>query len=90
MREPIQQLELTTVTADSLSENAREEVIRLCNRAYGEDMRTLLGTFHGATHVLGCLQGCLVTHALWVTRWLQVGNAPILRTAYVEAVATDQ
>jgi aminoglycoside 2'-N-acetyltransferase I len=90
MTERIQQLELTTVVAEFLGEDTREEVICLCNRAYGEDMRSLMATFHGATHVLGRLQGSLVTHALWVTRWLQVGDAPLLRTAYVEAVATDQ
>ena len=35
--------------------------------------------------------GELVSHAAWVTRWLQVGideNAPLLRTAYVEGVAS--
>jgi aminoglycoside 2'-N-acetyltransferase I len=26
---------------------------------------------------------------LWVTRWLQPGTLPVLRTAFVEAVATD-
>ena len=26
---------------------------------------------------------------LWVTRWLQVGDGPLLRTTYVEAVAAD-
>jgi aminoglycoside 2'-N-acetyltransferase I len=31
----------------------------------------------------------LVCHALWVTRYLQVGTNPVLRTAYVEAVATE-
>jgi aminoglycoside 2'-N-acetyltransferase I len=31
----------------------------------------------------------MVSHAMWVTRWLQPGNQPPLRTAYVEMVATD-
>ena len=31
----------------------------------------------------------MVSHALWVTRWLQAGNGPLLRTAFVEAVATE-
>jgi aminoglycoside 2'-N-acetyltransferase I len=30
----------------------------------------------------------MVSHALWGTRWLQVGTGHLLRTAYVEAVAT--
>ncbi len=32
----------------------------------------------------------LVAHALWVTRWLQCSSLQPWRTAYVEAVATDE
>ena len=32
----------------------------------------------------------LVSHALWLTRWLQADEGPLLRTAYVEAVATEK
>jgi aminoglycoside 2'-N-acetyltransferase I len=32
----------------------------------------------------------LISHALWITRRLQINAGPILRTAYVEAVATDE
>lgn len=35
------------------------------------------------------IDGVLVGHALWVARWLQAGRGPLLRTAFVEAVATD-
>ena len=42
----------------------------------------------GSTHVLGRLDGELVSHAAWVTRLLQPEGLPLLRTAYVEAVAT--
>ena len=62
----------------------------LCNRAFGEDLEPLLDTFVDATHVLGHYDGSLASHALWVTRNLQVGTSPLLRTAYVEAVATEQ
>jgi hypothetical protein len=43
----------------------------------------------GATHVLGRNNGKLVSHAAWITRWLQIGSGAALRTAYVEAVATE-
>ncbi len=86
----IQQLKLTAVPGDLLTEARREEIIDLCTRAYEEDFRAIMGTFHGAVHVLGRLHGRLVTHALWVTRWLQVGSCSPLRTAYVEVVATDK
>lgn len=31
----------------------------------------------------------MVSHAMWVTRWLQPDNQSPLRTAYVEMVATE-
>ncbi|MDD5338473.1 MAG: GNAT family N-acetyltransferase [Dehalococcoidales bacterium] len=52
-------------------------------------MTHLLPTFHDAVHVLGRVDGKLVTHALWVTRWLQSGDKSLWCTAFVEAVATD-
>lgn len=48
-----------------------------------------MAKFPGTIHVLGRVKGQLVSHALWVTRWLQSGNSPLWRTAFVEAVATD-
>jgi aminoglycoside 2'-N-acetyltransferase I len=62
----------------------------LCSRAYQKDFTPFLEAFTDATHVLGRVDGLLVTHACWVTRWLQCATLPPLRTAYVEAVATDK
>src|SRR5215204_415230 len=67
----------------------KKEIVLLCNRAYEADMGTVLETFVDATHVLGYSHDVLVCHALWVTRYLQAGTNPIMRTAYVEAVATE-
>ena len=50
----------------------------------------MFNTFPEPTHVLGYRAGTLVSHALWVTRWLQVETDRMLRTAYVEAVATER
>jgi aminoglycoside 2'-N-acetyltransferase I len=83
-------LHIQVLSSESLSNTGRRNIISLCNRAYEEDMQPLFDTFVGATHVLGFLDGSLVSHALWVTRYLQVGTDPLLRTAYVEAVATEQ
>ena len=52
-------------------------------------MKTILDTFLDANHLVGCYRNTLVCHALWVTRHLQAGPNPSMRTAYVEAVATD-
>jgi aminoglycoside 2'-N-acetyltransferase I len=81
---------LKITPTDQLSKRERAAVIDLCSRAYEEDYDPYLATFEGAVHILGNLDGELVSHALWITRWLQMGKGPLLRTAYVEAVATDE
>ena len=86
--------------AEALTAAERAEIVTMCYhayeedlealyRAYQEDPESLYRTFPGVTHVTGRLRGALVSHAMWVTRWLQVGDGPLLRTAYVEMVATD-
>ena len=64
------------------------EVVALCTLAYDEDFTALMATFHGSVHVLGSQAGRVVSHALWVTRWLQAGSNAPMQTAFVEAVAT--
>lgn len=76
--------------AADLSEREYSEIQTLCTRAYGRDFKPFLISFHNPTHVLGRIRGKLVSHALWVTRWLQSGDTKPWRTAYVEAVATDE
>jgi aminoglycoside 2'-N-acetyltransferase I len=83
-------LKLEVVHADQLSPNLQADIHTLCNRAYEEDLKPVFSTLIDATHVLGFLGTSLVSHALWVTRWLQVDTQPILRTAYIEAVATEK
>ena len=73
-----------------LSEQELTDIITLCSRAFNVDYRNFLNTFIGATHVLGYYENTLVSHALWITRWLQVGDSPLMRTAYIEGVATDE
>lgn len=85
----MQDLEIKLVEMGALSPAEWAEVLALCNRAYEEDLEPLFETFEGGTHVLGSLSGSIVSHAMWVTRWLQPGDGPLLRTAYVEMVATD-
>lgn len=87
--QPSNHLAITVITSPDLSEADRAAVIALCSRAFETDFAPLFNTFHEPTHVLAKLDGVLVSHALWVTRWLQAGHGPLLRTAFVEAVATD-
>jgi aminoglycoside 2'-N-acetyltransferase I len=74
--------------AEELSPAHRAEIISLCAAAYEEDFDRLFKLLPGSTHVLARLEGRLVSHAEWVTRWLQPEGQGLLRTAYVEAVAT--
>jgi aminoglycoside 2'-N-acetyltransferase I len=63
-------------------------MLELCTEAYGEDFAPYLAVLSDPVHVLAHEGGLLVSHACWVTRWLQPGSGPLLRAAYVEAVAT--
>jgi len=78
------------IKGKDLSSDEQITIVAFCNRAFEEDLEGLLSAFADPTHVLGYLDGMLVSHALWVTRWLRADNGPLLRTAYVEAVATEQ
>jgi aminoglycoside 2'-N-acetyltransferase I len=81
-------LEFRVVAGKDLTTEERKGVIALCDLAYDEDMGAIIGEFVEPVHVLGFLDDKLVTHALWITRYLQPDGLPPLRTAYVEAVAT--
>jgi aminoglycoside 2'-N-acetyltransferase I len=83
------QFSIQVIDRKLISGTLRQEIISLCNRAYEENMASLFETFVNATHILGYCEGELVSHALWVTRYLQAGTNPIMRAAYIEAVATE-
>lgn len=90
MRQPSENpLSLNVVPAGELSALQRAEILALCSLAFEEDYTGAYRTFRDPVHVLGCLDGALVSHALWVVRWLQSGDGAAMRTAFVEAVATD-
>ena len=82
-------LNLELATANRLTPELRAAIYALCNRAYQKDLEPLFNTFQNPTHVLAWLGTRLVSHAMWVTRWLQAGDQPLLQTAYVEMVATE-
>jgi aminoglycoside 2'-N-acetyltransferase I len=82
-------LSLKTLRSEELTPEVLTEILEMCNRAYEEDLDALFKTFNNPTHVLGYENGTLASHAMWVRRWLQAGDGPLLRTAYVEMVATE-
>ena len=83
------ELKLEVLQDIHLTDEQRSAIQALCNRAYREYLTSLFNTFTGATHVLGYLGEPIVSHAMWVMRWLQPGDGLTLRTTYVEMVATD-
>lgn len=83
-------LKLDIIPKDQLSAADTVAIIDLCSRAYEEDYAPAMDSFADSVHILARREGVLVSHALWITRWLQIGEAAPLRTAYVEAVATDE
>lgn len=83
------ELRLEIIQAAHLTAEQLTTIHTLCNRAYEEDLTPLFNTFIDATHVLGYLGETIVSHAMWVTRWLQPGGGPSIHTAYVEMVATE-
>ena len=67
----------------------QDAIARLFRAAFEEDYKPYQQVFLHPTHILGKVAGQLVSHALWITRWLEFKDQRKLRTAYVEAVATD-
>lgn len=82
------ELDFLVVAGKDLTPVERKQMVELCNLAYEEDMGVIIDQFLDPVHVLGYFDEKLVCHALWVTRYLQPEGLPLLRTAYVEAVAT--
>jgi aminoglycoside 2'-N-acetyltransferase I len=76
------------VSSADLSASLRPAVRALCDSAYGADLADYFDDIGPGEHLLGWDDGELVSHLMWVTRWLQAGDGPLLRTAYVELVAT--
>lgn len=79
---------MAELVVESGSPELLSEVLEFCHLAFGEDLTELYATLGPRTHVLVRDEGAIVSHAMWVTRWLQVGDGPLLETAYVEAVAS--
>lgn len=75
-------------SARDLTSEEYAEILMLCTQAFEHDYEPYMKTFENLTHVLGKYHGKLVSHVLWITRWLQIDDGPLLRTAYIEATAT--
>jgi aminoglycoside 2'-N-acetyltransferase I len=75
---------------EDLNPTTRSAIIDLCIAAHQEaDFRRLFSYIPaGGRHFLAYCDEELVSHAVVTTRWLQPEGRPLLKTAYVDAVAT--
>lgn len=81
-------LRIVVIAGKNLTARDREAVVRLCSAAFECDYGPLLNAFGDAMHVIGYAGDEIVSHALWISRPLRVGDGPPSNVAYVEAVAT--
>lgn len=77
------------VPYEVLTDDERAAILGLCTRAYGEPFDDFLAGLEGAIHLLLYEDGRLASHVCWVDRLLQQEGQEPLRTAYIEAVATE-
>lgn len=61
----------------------------MCCSAYEEDFTPYFELLHSAVHVLGRVEGNLVSHAAWFPPELTLAGTRRLNAAYIEAVATE-
>ena len=81
--------QIDLLPADALTLTERAAIIALCEAALAEDFSQLFDLLPGTQHLLVRVDGRLVSHACWVDRQLQAVDGPLMRTAYVEAVAVQ-
>ena len=81
---------VTSARTEELNADTRASIIHVCRTAHQEDDFTHLFSYipSGGIHVLAYREHELVSHAVATTRWLQPKGLPLLRTAYIDAVAT--
>src|SRR5688572_10180702 len=79
-----------SVRTENLNAATRGSIIQVCIEAHQEeDFKHLFSYIpSGGLHFLAYRETELVSHAVVTTRWLQPEGQPLLRTAYVDAVAT--
>lgn len=82
-------LTIQILPAAAIDPPLQAAVYNLCARAYpGENLDPLWAAYAADFHAVGWTADLPVSYAMVVTRWLQAGEGPLLRTAYVELAAT--
>ena len=75
---------------EQLTASTRAQIVQLCIVAHQEEDFKNLFTYvaSGGWHFLAYDGNQLVSHAMVTTRWLKPEGFPLLKTAYIDAVAT--
>jgi GNAT superfamily N-acetyltransferase len=81
-------LTIELIATDRLEPALFDQVLSLCNEAYGEELTRYFGDIGPGMHLLGWSGAKLVSHAMWIERALYPDGRDPLRSAYVELVAT--
>jgi aminoglycoside 2'-N-acetyltransferase I len=82
------QLVVERVPSAALTSTLTSAIHSLCDAAYDTPTAPLFESLGPGEHLLGFQGTVLVSHLMWVTRWLQPAGARALKTSYVEMVAT--
>jgi aminoglycoside 2'-N-acetyltransferase I len=85
-----QSITVISARTEDLNAVTRTSIIHVCKTAHQEEDFEHLFSYipSGGRHFLAYCETELVSHAVVTTRWLQPEGQPVLRTAYVDAVAT--
>jgi aminoglycoside 2'-N-acetyltransferase I len=83
-------IDVKSLKTEELSADLRNAIVDVCVQAHEEeDFRNLFSyVSSGGWHFLAFQGEQLVSHAMVTTRWLQPEGHPVLKTAYIDAVAT--
>ena len=81
---------VTSTKTEDLDQATRAAIIQVCITAHQEEDFRNLFTYipSGGWHFIAYHDQALVSHAIVTTRWLQPQGLPLLKTAYIDAVAT--
>ena len=81
-------LSIERIETAAMTAGVALEMQRLCDEAFAEHSAAYFQDIGPGIHLLGWREGIMVSHLMWVTRWLQPEGQRPLRTAYIEQVAT--
>jgi len=92
LHDMVDPIDVTVHRTEDLDAGQRRRISDVCNHANDtEEFDDLFRIYipSGGRHIVGTIDGVVVSHAVVTTRWVQPAGCEPLRTAFVDAVATD-